>query len=109
MVKRYYELTHPGEEAQISTAQARREILKHVENLIATFEPTMMRWVMERDIRQERARIEALVPQGEMGERFLRYEGSLERAIDRTLAQLERLQRLRRGLPVPPSVKVDVT
>ena len=50
-----------------------------------------------------------MVPEGEAGERFLRYEGSLERSIDRTLQQLERLQRMRLGQPVPPTLKADVS
>ena len=40
---------------------------------------------------------------------FIRYEVNLERAIDRTLAQLERLQRMRLGQPVPPPVKLELS
>jgi hypothetical protein len=40
---------------------------------------------------------------------FIRYEVNLERAIDRTLAQLERLQRMRLGQPVLPPVKVELS
>jgi len=42
-------------------------------------------------------------------DRLLRYETSLDRAIDRTLNQLERYQRMRLGQPVPPPVNVNVT
>jgi len=42
-------------------------------------------------------------------DRLLRYEASLERAFDRTLSQLERLQRLRLGLPVAHRVEVQAT
>jgi hypothetical protein len=41
--------------------------------------------------------------------RFPRYETSIDRAFDRTLVQLERLQRMRLGLPVAPPVKVDIS
>jgi len=41
-------------------------------------------------------------------ELLLRYEASLERSIDRTLTQLERLQRTRLGLAVPPPVRVEI-
>ena len=51
----------------------------------------------------------ALVPRQEAADRLLRYEGTLERAFDRTLAQLERLQRLRLGQPVPPALKLDIS
>jgi hypothetical protein len=40
---------------------------------------------------------------------LLRYETGLERQFDRILAQLERLQHMRLGLPVPPPVKVELS
>jgi hypothetical protein len=40
--------------------------------------------------------------------RFPRYEASIERGFDRTLTQLERIQRMRLGQPVAPPVKVDL-
>ena len=42
-------------------------------------------------------------------DRLLRYETSISREIDRTLNQLERLQRMRLGQPVPPSINLNVT
>src|SRR5438876_9184083 len=39
-------------------------------------------------------------------DRLLRYEASLERTLDRTLSQLERLQRMRLGQPVLPKLEV---
>jgi hypothetical protein len=42
-------------------------------------------------------------------DRLLRYESSLERAFDRTLNQLERLQRIRLGQPVPPTVNLNLS
>jgi hypothetical protein len=41
--------------------------------------------------------------------RFPRYEASIERGFDRTLTQLERIQRMRRGQSVPPPIKVDIS
>ena len=49
------------------------------------------------------------IPEDLTMQRLLRYEASLERVFDRTLAQLERLQRMRRGQPVAPPIKLDVT
>ena len=40
---------------------------------------------------------------------LLRYESQLERAFDRTLTQLERLQRMRLGESIPPPIKLDIT
>lgn len=42
-------------------------------------------------------------------DRLLRYETSISREIERTLNQLERLQRMRLGQPVPPPINVNVT
>jgi hypothetical protein len=71
-------------------------------------------------LRSERAQIAAApravirvlrktVLDGPALDRFLRVEASLERAFDRTLIQLERVQRMRRGLPVPPPIKVEIS
>jgi hypothetical protein len=40
---------------------------------------------------------------------FPRYEASIERSFDRTLTQLERIQRMRLGQPVAPPIKVDIS
>ena len=49
------------------------------------------------------------VPEGVVLERLIRYEAHLSRIEDRKLTQLERLQLMRRGQPVLPPVKVDVS
>jgi hypothetical protein len=48
------------------------------------------------------------VPDAPQLDRLLRYETSLERSIERTLNQLERLQRMRLGRPVPPSINLNI-
>jgi hypothetical protein len=60
----------------------------------------------------ERTKLEILrrkVPESEKLDRLLRYETSLERAFDRALSQLERMQRLRRGQPIAPRIDVNVS
>jgi hypothetical protein len=49
------------------------------------------------------------VPDGPQLDRLLRYEASLERALDRTLSQIERLQRMRLGHPVTPPIHLNVS
>ena len=39
---------------------------------------------------------------------LLRYESSLERAFDRALGQLERLQKIRKGESLPPTLNVNL-
>gem|GEM_PF-3566822 len=42
-------------------------------------------------------------------ELLLPYEGGIERQFDRTLTQLERVQRMHLGQPVPPLAKLEVS
>jgi hypothetical protein len=63
-------------------------------------------------IETQRLEVEAVrrvVPESPALDRLLRYEASLERSFDRTLSQLERLQRMRTGQIVPPELKVRVS
>ena len=48
------------------------------------------------------------MPHGPGVERFLRYEVCFNRDFDRTLTQLERIQRMRLGQPVAPRLEIDV-
>jgi hypothetical protein len=60
----------------------------------------------------KRTKLEVLrhsVPEPVRLDSLLRCEASLERSFDRTLSQLERMQRLRRGQPVAPRVDVNVS
>ena len=58
--------------------------------------------------RQYEINASLVLPQ-EVLDRVLRYEASLDRSFDRTLNQLERLQRMRLGHAVPPPVKVELS
>jgi hypothetical protein len=60
----------------------------------------------------ERLNVEILrqsVPDFPGLDRLLRYSNSLERDFDRTLNQLERVQRIRKGQPVLPPMKLEVS
>jgi hypothetical protein len=66
----------------------------------------------QASVESERSRLEILrrsIPDGPGLERLLKYEASLERSFDRTLNQLERLQRMRLGQPVAPSINVQLS
>jgi hypothetical protein len=63
-------------------------------------------------VESARAKLEVLrrrIPDTPESERLLRYEASLERSFERTLSQLERLQRMRLGHAVPPPLKVELS
>jgi hypothetical protein len=50
-----------------------------------------------------------LVPPPAVSERLLGYETHLSREFDRTLSQLERLQRMRLGLPIVPPINLRLS
>ena len=63
-------------------------------------------------IESERKKVEILrqqVPDSPGVDRLIRYGSSLERAFERTLAQYERAQRVRKGQPLPPQVDVRIS
>jgi hypothetical protein len=63
-------------------------------------------------IESSRMKVESLsrsVPDAPQSERLIRYETTLEKAFDRTLNQLERLQRIRKGQSLPPTPNVNVS
>lgn len=63
----------------------------------------------ERERREEEAhQMAAVLPSAEVLEKIQRYETKLERQMFRALAQLERLQRMRRGEKVPAPMSVVV-
>ena len=67
---------------------------------------------LTEDFSEQRERMEskaANVPEASRLERLMKYSASLERDFDRTLKQLERLQRMRKGQPVPPPLNLNVT
>lgn len=59
----------------------------------------------EEDARQAAA----VLPSAEVLDKILRYETKLERQIYRAMAQLERVQRMRRGEAIPAPLSVDVS
>jgi len=85
-----------------SPEQCKRSFLEEVDEEIRRLE-------RDKSIESERGRLEAIrqyVPDSSQPDRLLRYEASLERSFDRTLSQLERLQRMRLGQPVLPKLEV---
>lgn len=77
--------------------------------MIGMYKPLVKSSYKRSDDQNRLHAAKAPVPKQEVVDRFQRYEASLERSFDRTLSQLERLQRLRLGQPVLPALKVDVS
>ena len=51
----------------------------------------------------------AMIPSADVIDRLVRYEAHLSREFDRNLNQLERVQRIRRGQPGPPTLNLNIT
>lgn len=54
-------------------------------------------------------KLAAVIPSRGASDRLLSYETHLNREIDRILNRLERLQRMRKGQPLPPQLDVSIT
>jgi len=89
--------------------ECKANFIKELENQVKTIE-TEKETLAKATDRKERLEADCLnVPEAPRLDRLLRYEASLERAFDRTLNQLERLQRMRLRLPVPQRVELQAT
>jgi hypothetical protein len=79
-------------------------MLKILDEEIKRLDDLKERFVTRSIEKSELNKLANLVPPPAVSERLLRYETHLSREFDRTLSQLERLQRMRLGQPVliPP-------
>jgi hypothetical protein len=96
-------------EGYASPARCREKVLSAVEREIERLKAIFDALKASRTHQTQLEELRRTLPEPDRIERLLRYEASLERAFDRTLLQLERLQRMRLGQPVTPPVKIDIT
>ena len=98
------ELPEKRRQEGLTPAQCRKHIVSEIDKEVYLCRSGL--------IEADREKLEVLrhgVPEPERLDRLLRYEASLERSFDRTVNQLERLQRLRLGQPVAPRIEVTVS
>ncbi len=89
--------------------KAKEIIDKFIAEEIKTLE-RMMDWVTSRETHLlEHTKAASLVPTQAMLDRLTKYETNLSREFERTLHQLERLQKMRRGQPVTPPINVQIS
>jgi hypothetical protein len=92
-----------------SPERCKSEMLRKIKNEIHRLERYDKK---QSSIEAEQAKLEVVsrnVPDDDNLDRLLRYEASLERSFDRTLNQLERVQRRRRGESIPPPITVNLS
>lgn len=103
----------PGEERQVggyaTPEECKRNILRYIDAEIGRLKLYQKVHVMIESHKIELERVRFRVPDGPALDRLLRYEASLEKALDRALNQLDRLQRRRLGQLVPPPIEVRVS
>jgi len=97
-----------GAENAHSPEELKKEMIKYLDAEIGYSETqeNLKRFLDE--LRGDYQTLAALIPSQAAVERFVRYEAHLSREFDRTLNQLERVQRMRRGQPGPPTVNVEI-
>jgi hypothetical protein len=89
--------------------KAKEIIDKFIEEEIKTL-GRIMDWVTRREAELlEYTNVASLVPTQAMLDRLTKYETNLSREFERTLHQLERLQKMRRGQPVAPPINVQIS
>jgi hypothetical protein len=89
-----------------SPAQCRKNFLQELGEEICRLKHDQKARSSVQTARTQLEIVSRNVPDSPGLDRLLRYEASLERSFDRTLSQLERLQRMRLGQPVLPKLEV---
>jgi hypothetical protein len=98
-----------GSEYDLPKEERVRKFLDFVQESISHLEEMDKKLKSFDVLRERQERTSASVPEPARLDRLLKYSASLERDFDRTLNQLERLQRIRTGQPVPPQLNVNIS
>src|SRR5262245_26202909 len=95
------------------TDAAKKEARKSLLGFIAEMQKMCRRTLKVREAEEATLRDTVMAREGILedaaGEAILRYEGAMDKKLYAAIAQLERLQKQRRGETVPPAIRVDVT
>jgi hypothetical protein len=98
-----------GQEATPEYEEARKLAIWSLEVEIERLRTLEKAYAVVQKRRIKFRRQAALVPSSEASERLLRYSAYWNREFERRLSLLERIQEMRRGLPVPPTVRVELS
>jgi len=85
------------------------EVLALIDERMEEIQDLRDRCMEHEDSIKEARQAAAVLPSGEMLDKILRYETKLERQMYRAMAQLERVQRMRRGEAIPAPLSVEVS
>ncbi len=87
----------------------RAQTLTFLDRQIHGFQFALERCAEEEEHEDDARQAAAVLPSAETLEKILRYETKLERQIFRAMAQLERMQRMRRGETIPAPLSVEMS
>jgi hypothetical protein len=90
-------------------AQHLQQTLAYLDAQISEFDKLIATRQEQIDVEDAMRHAVALLPSSEVLEKIVRYESALQRQLNRSMNQLERLQRRRLGENVPPPVVMDVS
>lgn len=86
-----------------------QEALKWLDGEIGTYRMLKSECMIAEGMDEKARMAAAALPSAEVLEKIQRYETKLHRQIHRALAQLERVQRLRRGEAIPAPLTVELS
>jgi hypothetical protein len=98
-----------GQEATPEYEEARKLALWTLEIEIERLRTMKKSYAVVQERRIKFRKQAARVPSSEASERLLRYSVYWNREFERKLSLLERIQKMRRGLPVAPAVRVELS
>ena len=87
----------------------KNEVLAFLRSEMAAARLHLERCAEQEDYDDQARQAAAILPSEEVLDKILRYETKLERQMYRAMAQLERVQRMRRGEALPAPLSVDIS
>jgi hypothetical protein len=107
-ITRYWEAVERSHDNTELAAQNGEAVVAELDKLTEYLDGINLEWFDEEGIERYRASTAALIPSPDVAEKLLRYQVTLERSVERTITQLERLQQMRAGQPVAPPINVQI-
>jgi hypothetical protein len=99
----------PAPDAAVQREETKRKLLARINIKLGHLDWQMQK-CQQRELSEEQARqAAAVLPSADTLEKILRYETALERQLYRSMNELERLQRRRRGENVPAPLTVELS
>jgi hypothetical protein len=97
-----------GYDPETFRAKQKERILAMIDLKLIKLDHDMLECVQREDKQEKAHQAAAVLPSPDVLDKITNYDAKLKRQLYRALNQLERLQRIRLGEPVPPPLAVDL-